>query len=197
MKKRITTTLVVMSIGFSLIGCGANADNESSVTEQTTKAAVTTEVETTTEAETNAKAQNATEAETATEAEATTEADNNTEESSSQGASIEGTWMSGSMTGENENYPAEKYVQFTDSEINYGHMSDDGNFEVEYSDTITSFKEISEGIYRVQAESKDGSQYTYQTNEHDNTVLDYYGTWNEDEFHDNYSGSSSLFKSFF
>ena len=73
-------------------------------------------------------------------------------------------------------------------------MSDDGNFEVEYSHTITSIKEISDGIYRVQAESQDGSQYTYQTNEQDNTVLDYYGTWNEDEFHDSYSGSNSLFK---
>ncbi|MBR6402334.1 MAG: hypothetical protein IKS48_03000 [Eubacterium sp.] len=149
MKKRIITTIAVMSIGLSLIGCGANADNESAATEQTTK---------------------------------------------SQGASIEGTWQTGSINVDKENPGPEYYVQFTDSEINYGHMSDDDNFEVEYSDKISSFNEISPGIYRVQAESKNGSQYTFQTSEQDSTILNYYGTWNEEEFSDNYSGGDSLLK---
>ena len=156
MKKRIITTIAVMSIGLSLIGCGTNADNESAAT--------------------------------------VTEAETTTDESSSQGASIEGTWQTGSINVDKENPGPEYYVQFTDSEINYGHMSDDDNFEVEYSDKISSFNEISPGIYRVQAESKNGSQYTFQTSEQDSTILNYYGTWNEEEFSDNYSGGDSLLK---
>ncbi|SDB23404.1 hypothetical protein SAMN02910298_01146 [Pseudobutyrivibrio sp. YE44] len=130
------------------------------------------------------------------------ESDNSTEiseevetvTSSTDSSSLSGTWQSISMTGEDKAYPAEYYVQFTDSEINYGSMTDDGKFEVDHSDKIDSMEEVSTGIYRVKAESAKGIQYIYQTSEEDPSVMEYYGTWSEDEFADTYSGGASLTK---
>ena len=58
--------------------------------------------------------------------------------------------------------------------------------------TGSSLEEFAEGRFRIHAETSDGNQYTYQTSESENNILEYYGTWQEDEFSEKYSGGSSL-----
>ena len=109
--------------------------------------------------------------------------------------SVLGTWQAASIsyaTGDGDMQP-EYYVQFVDSEIKYGHMADD-EFVLDHTDTINSIDVISEGKIRIQAESDNGIKYTYQTGENDDNVLEYYETWNEDEFSEMYQGSASLSK---
>ena len=57
---------------------------------------------------------------------------------------------------------------------------------------IASLQEIAPGRYRIQAESSSGGQYTYQTDENDTGILNYYETWNENDFPDAYRGGASL-----
>ena len=110
-------------------------------------------------------------------------------------AEITGTWQTASMvTSDDETISPEYYVQFTDSSINYGHMKD-GEFVLAYSDQITILDETAAGGFIVQAESSNGIQYTYQTCESDNDVLEYYETWNEEDFPQMYKGGASLSKS--
>ena len=85
----------------------------------------------------------------------------------------------------------EYYVQFTDSEINYGHMKD-GEFVLDHSDKISHLNEVSEGVYKVQAESGKGVKYTYKTSESDKDTLEYYETWDEADFSNTYSAGASL-----
>ena len=108
---------------------------------------------------------------------------------------ITGTWQTASIGYEDGGtmYP-EYYVQFTDTEINYGHMKD-GEFELDHSDRICLMEQTADGECRVQAESANGTHYTYQTSESDKDVLEYYETWNEDEFPDMYRGGASLSRS--
>ena len=87
----------------------------------------------------------------------------------------------------------EYHVRFTDSEIQYGHMKD-GTFVLDHSDPITLFEETSEGKYKVQASASNGVQYTYRTSASDNSVLEYYETWDEDDFHSMYRGGASLWR---
>ncbi|WP_044915524.1 hypothetical protein [Butyrivibrio sp. WCE2006] len=107
---------------------------------------------------------------------------------------ILGTWQTASIgyEADGEMQP-EYYVQFTDSEIIYGHREND-EFVPEYADSISKFEELAEGGYKIQAESESGVQYTYQSAEGDANILEYYATWNEEEFSDMYSGGSSLSK---
>ena len=111
------------------------------------------------------------------------------------GVEITGTWQTASMmlSGDGDIAP-EHYVQFTDSKINYRHMKD-GEFVPDYSDQITRLDETAAGGFIVQAESSNGIQYTYQTCESDSNVLEYYETWQEDEFPEMYRGGASLSKS--
>ncbi|SDB45229.1 hypothetical protein SAMN02910298_02264 [Pseudobutyrivibrio sp. YE44] len=174
MKKRMLVLMMTMAMSASIIGCGANSVSESEVSNLNE----------------NTTTENSTDADS-------TATDNKAEDnsaSSQESSSIEGIWGSNSISGENENFPATYYVQFTDSTVDYGHMTDDGNFEIENSYKISSITEISSGIYRVQAETEDGHHFTYQTNEDDNTIMDYFSTWEESEFDDNYSASESLSK---
>ncbi len=108
---------------------------------------------------------------------------------------ISGTWQTASIGYEvdGEMQP-EYYVQFGDDEIIYGHM-EKNDFVPEYFDSISSFEKLEDGGYRIQAESESGVQYTYKSAEGDADTLEYYETWNEDEFSDKYSGSASLSKS--
>jgi hypothetical protein len=85
----------------------------------------------------------------------------------------------------------EYYVQFTNSEIIYGHMKD-GAYAPDHSDRITRLEETAPGIFKVQAESANGTHYTYQTCESDHSVMEYYGTWSEEEFPETYSIGASL-----
>ena len=48
---------------------------------------------------------------------------------------------------------------------------------------------------RRQAEAANGVQYTYQTCESDENILEYYETWKEEEFPDMYRGGASLSRS--
>ena len=102
-------------------------------------------------------------------------------------------WQTASIGYEYEGeLQPEYYVQFTDKEIIYGHMS--GNeFVYDHSDKIGLIEKTSNG-YRVQAESQNGIKYTYQTGESDKEVLEYFETWNEEEFPDMYRGGASLSK---
>lgn len=108
---------------------------------------------------------------------------------------ITGTWQTASMvpTEEGEVYP-EYYVQFTDSSVNYGHMIEE-EFVLEYSDEIVDLTVTPAGGYKVQAKTtKSGAEYTYVTSEDDADILEYYDTWNEEEFPDKYMGGASLSK---
>lgn len=105
---------------------------------------------------------------------------------------IPGIWQTASVGyGDEDSMQPEYYVKFTDSEIQYGHMKD-GEFSLEYSDKISTVEVTAGGGFRVQAENSDGLKYTFQTCEDDSTILEYYGTWDENEFAQTYSGSSSL-----
>lgn len=68
----------------------------------------------------------------------------------------------------------------------------DADFIVDHTDVISHQEETSPGKYIVQAETSAGIQYTLKTAESDNDVLEYYETWNEEEFGDAYRGGSSL-----
>ncbi len=108
---------------------------------------------------------------------------------------LKGIWETGSNGYEYYGTPqAEYYVRFDDGIISFGHMKDD-EFLLEYYDIIQSLEKTRWGGYRIQAEASNGNQYTYQTSEEDPNVLDYFYTWDEDEFMDKYSGGSSLFRS--
>ncbi len=89
---------------------------------------------------------------------------------------------------------AEYYVRFVDSRIEYGHLKDD-EFIPEYSDTVSLFEKTGTDRYLIKAETDKGLQYTYETCEDDTDVLQYYETWNEDDFHKMYRGGASLWKS--
>lgn len=110
-------------------------------------------------------------------------------------AAITGTWLTASMGYEyNGTSQPEYYVQFTDSEINYGHMNGE-EFELDHADKICSIDEISEGRYLIQAETSGGSRYTYRTSENDGDILEYYETWSEEEFPEQYRAGASLTRS--
>ena len=105
---------------------------------------------------------------------------------------LSGTWQTASIGYEidGEMQP-EYYVQFEGLQINYGHMKD-VDFIVDHMDEISYIEETSPGKYIVQAETVAGIKYTLKTAESDNDVLEYYETWNEEEFGDTYIGGSSL-----
>ena len=112
--------------------------------------------------------------------------------SSDASVSIPGTWQTASMGYEyNGSFQPEYYVRFTAGEIVYGHMNNE-EFVPDHSDSITRLEESTAGHFKVQAESSNGVQYTYLTAESDPDVLEYYGTWKEEDFPETYSGGASL-----
>ena len=108
---------------------------------------------------------------------------------------IKGTWQTASMgfDADGRMFP-EYYVRFTDAEIIYGHMQD-GEFVFDHSDKVAHFEKTDTGGVKVQAEAANGVQYTYQTCESDENILEYYETWKEEEFPDMYRGGASLNRS--
>ena len=116
------------------------------------------------------------------------------ETASDKAPAITGTWQTASMVYEEDGtiYP-EYYVQFTDTEIKYGHMKD-GVFAIDHSDKINLMEQTANGGYKIQAMGSNGVQYTYQTAESDKDILEYYETWKEDEYPDAYRGGASLSK---
>ena len=108
---------------------------------------------------------------------------------------IPGTWQTASIGYvDGDDMQPEYYVQFTETEVNYGHMKD-GAFALDHSDKISEIEKTADDEYKVKAESANGVQYTYQTAEGDADVLEYYETWNEDDFPEMYRGGASLSKS--
>ncbi|MCR5649687.1 MAG: hypothetical protein K6F86_00725 [Lachnospiraceae bacterium] len=107
---------------------------------------------------------------------------------------ITGTWQTASMGYEYDGkvYP-EYYVQFTDTDINYGHMKD-GEFVLDHSDKISSFEVSESDRYKVKAVGSNGTQYSFQTAEIDSDILEYHETWNEEDFPHTYRGGASLSK---
>ncbi|MBO4701826.1 MAG: hypothetical protein J5625_04090 [Lachnospiraceae bacterium] len=107
---------------------------------------------------------------------------------------IPGTWQTVSIVmTDDENMEPEYYVQFTGSDVIYGHMSD-GNFVQEYTDKIFASEKLSSGGYMIKAMNSSGIEYTYLTSESDDTILEYYETWDEFDYANKYFGGSSLSK---
>ena len=105
---------------------------------------------------------------------------------------VSGTWQTASIGYETDgDMQPEYYVQFGDAEIIYGHM-ENNDFVPDHFDSISLFEELETGGYKIQAESDNGVQYTYQSSEENADILEYYETWNEDEFSEKYSGGASL-----
>ncbi len=114
----------------------------------------------------------------------------------SSDSNIDCTWetVSNGLEYHGEIQP-EYYVHFTDDEIIYGHMKD-GVFVLDHADEINYFYTSEKADkYIIQATSSNGTQYTFKTSADDKDILEYFGTWNEDEYENNYSGSSSLVRS--
>ena len=105
---------------------------------------------------------------------------------------IPGTWQTASVGYMNgEDMQPEYYVQFTEAEVNYGHMKD-GAFALDHSDKISEIEKNADDEYKIKAESAGGIQYTYQTAEGDADILEYYETWDEEDFSEMYRGGASL-----
>ena len=106
---------------------------------------------------------------------------------------LEGRWQTASMSYEDDgSMQPEYYVEFTDSEIKYGHLKDE-EFVVDHVDKIEAL--LLGSKCKIQATSSTGVKYTYQTSESDENVLEYYETWNENNFSEMYRGGASLTKS--
>ena len=117
-----------------------------------------------------------------------------TEPSAENVSSVPGTWATASMGYEyNGDVLPEYHVQFTDSEVIYGHMLDE-EFVTDHTAKIIHLENTASGGYRIQVESSNGGHYTYQTSEDDDNVLEYYETWDENDFHSKYRGGASLWK---
>ena len=174
--KRKTVALLALTMVLGTVGCGATKDEGSEVITQ----AISTVEPSASDSVDVSVDTNSSEAESETV--------------KSDTVAIDGIWQCVTISDEEKEYASLYYVKFTSSEINYGHMTDDGEFVLDYSDKITLFECVAPGFYTIQAENSNGNQYTYQTAEDDNTIMNYYGSWNEDEFADTYSASSSLMK---
>ena len=105
---------------------------------------------------------------------------------------IPGTWQTASVGYmDGEDMQPEYYVQFTEAEVNYGHMKD-GAFALDHSDKISEIEKNADDGYKVKAESAGGIQYTYQTAEGDADILEYYESWDVEDFSEMYRGGASL-----
>ena len=104
----------------------------------------------------------------------------------------EARWSTSSMVpDEFGNISAEWVVEFEDMMIHYGHVVD-GEFVVDHTDIIRYLEQYGEHSFRIKSETASGVQYTYKTSENDETILEYYETWDEDKYADTYSGGASL-----
>lgn len=107
---------------------------------------------------------------------------------------VPGTWQTNSMVNAEDGSMGPTYhIQFTATEIKYGHMKD-GAFVEEYSDKISHLEKTIEGKFLVQAESKSGIKYTFKTSETDANTMEYFATWTEAEFASTYSATGSITK---
>ncbi len=106
---------------------------------------------------------------------------------------VPGTWQSASVAEKDGKSEPEFYVRFTRTEIQYGHMNE-GEFVNDRSDKISRIDRNIEGYYLIQAESAKTGKYTFKTSKDDTGIMEYYTTWDENEFADKYVGGSSISK---
>ena len=118
-----------------------------------------------------------------------------TEEQEDIVSALSGTWhtISTGYEGDDGQLYPEHDVQFTDTEIQYG-RSKDGTFVPDYADRIVLIQKDAEGRYIIQAEAANGVQYTYRMSEGNADALEYFGTWDESDFPNKYSGGASLYR---
>ena len=67
-------------------------------------------------------------------------------------------------------------------------------FVTDHTAKIIHLEKTASSGYRIQVESSGGGHYTYQTSEEDDNVLEFYETWDKDDFHSMYRGGTSLWK---
>ena len=72
----------------------------------------------------------------------------------------------------------------------------DGAFVMDHADPIAGFEQTAAGGWRVQVQGANSVHYSYQTSESDESVLEYYETWNADDFPAMYRGGASLSRCF-
>ena len=105
---------------------------------------------------------------------------------------LAGTWTTASQGYEYYGKAqAEYYVRFDGKDIIYGHMKDE-DFVPDHTDKASLIEPTGDGGYMIKARSENGAEYTYRSAEGNGDVLEYYGTWDEDDFSDQYSGGASL-----
>ena len=105
---------------------------------------------------------------------------------------LAGTWSTASQGYEYYGKAqAEYYVRFDGSDIVYGHMKDE-DFVPDHTDKASLIEPTGDGGCMVKAESEEGGKYTYRSAEGNRDVLEYYSTWDEEDFPHEYSGSASL-----
>ena len=105
---------------------------------------------------------------------------------------LAGTWVTASQGYEYYGIvQAEYYVRFSGTDIIYGHMKED-EFVPDHTDMASLIEPAPGGGCIVKAESENGGKYTYRSAENNRDVLDYYGTWDENDFPNQYSGGASL-----
>ncbi|RKM54112.1 hypothetical protein D6853_14335 [Butyrivibrio sp. X503] len=183
----------------------AVANTDISVETKEDEADVDVSAEAASEASTEASSEASTAADTAKSSDAAdskssaSQADTKTTDSkttdakSGDSVTVDGTWSTGSIGYmDGDDMQPDFYVQFTDTEIKYGHKKN-GEFVLDHSDKIKSSEKTANGV-KIQAESSKGVQYTFQTSEADSSTLEYYETWEESKFADSYSGGASLSK---
>ena len=103
-------------------------------------------------------------------------------------------WSTSSMiTDAYGNARPEWEVRFAEDAIEYGY-TENGQFFLDHSDKICSIEQYSEHGFIVRAQTASGIMYTYKTAENDETILEYYETWDETKYGDTFSGSASLFR---
>lgn len=177
MKRRIIGLMLSATFAFAAVGCGSTTSTGDVVSQTESSVDSVSDI---TENGNNLDQEAAIEESKAEETDTDVSVD------------ISGTWQSATIADIEKEYPAEFYVQFTETEIQYGSMTDEGEFTLDHSDKVNSCEVSESGIVKVKAESANGVQYTYMTSEDDATVMEYYETWNEEEFSSTYSAGASI-----
>ncbi|MCR5735012.1 MAG: sodium ion-translocating decarboxylase subunit beta [Lachnospiraceae bacterium] len=105
---------------------------------------------------------------------------------------LAGTWSTASQGYEYYGKAqAEYYVRFDGTDIIYGHMKDE-EFVPDHTATISLIEPIPGGGYMVKARAESGAEYTYRSAGGNGDVMEYYSTWDEDDFSNQYRGGASL-----
>jgi len=189
MKKILILPLAAL-IAFGIAGCTAGKETIETTSQAPDAQVTSSDVET--EATSDA-GESSSEAETSGKASETSTEDTTEKNADGVELAIPGTWQAASIVTKDDKAEPEFYVQFTKTEICYGHMTD-GQFVKEYSDKILRFDKSIDGHYLVQAESAKAGRYTFKTSADDTTIMEYYSTWDDAEFADKYVGGSSISK---